>query len=108
MPTRVRGLESLRRPTGCERPASRSGFSQRTGWRDLWGGPVHYEDLTKVRLRLPGDQTYFCKHLPFYWEREFRLLISLMQPNEFGVDTPGDELLVTVDLVTLIQSILLG
>ena len=44
------------------------------GVEDLWGGPVHYEDLTKVRLRLPGDQTYFCKHLPFYWEREFSWL----------------------------------
>jgi len=61
-----------------------------------------------VRLRLPGNQTYFCKHLPFYWEREFRLLISLMQPTEFGVDTPDDGILVNVDLDTLVQSIMLG
>lgn len=78
------------------------------GVEDLWGGQIRYHDLTQVRLRLPGHQTYFCKHLPFYWEREFRLLISLMQPNEFGVDTPDDGILVGVNLDTLIESIMLG
>ena len=78
------------------------------GVEDLWGGPVRYEDLAQVRLRLPGNQTYFCKHLPFYWEREFRLLISLMQPDEFGVDTPDDGISVNIDLDTLVESIMLG
>jgi hypothetical protein len=78
------------------------------GVEDLWGGQVRYHDLTQVRLRLPGYQTYFCKHLPFYWEREFRLLISLMEANEFGVDTPDDGILVGVNLNTLIDSIMLS
>ena len=78
------------------------------GAEDLWGGPVPYADLTQVRLRLPGHRTYFCKHPPFYWEREFRMLISLMQSNEFGVHTPDDGITVNVDLDALVETVMLG
>lgn len=70
------------------------------GTEDVWCGPVRYFDLMKVRLK-QGKELFFCKHQAFAWEREFRLLISLMQASEFGVDTPDDGVEVEVNLVAL-------
>lgn len=52
----------------------------------LWAGPVKYHDFLTVRLQASGKPRYFSKHRAFAWEREFRLLISMMEAHEFGVD----------------------
>ena len=69
---------------------------------DLWGGPVKYVDFLKVRLKPLGKERYSYKHRAFEWEREFRLLISLMQADEFtyGV-VPDCGIEVEVDLDAL-------
>jgi len=43
-----------------------------------------------------------------FLEREFRLLISLMTAEEFGVDTPRDGIDVEVNLATLVDRVMLG
>jgi len=78
------------------------------GIEDLWVGPVSYFDLMKIRLRRLGKKRYFCKHLAFSWEREFRLLISLEMASEFGVKTPEKGIEVEVYLDALIEHIVLG
>lgn len=76
---------------------------------DLWIGPVKYVDFLKVRLRPTGMERYFHKHRAFEWEREFRLLISLMQAAEltYGVVQDGG-IEVNVDLDVLIERVIIG
>lgn len=74
----------------------------------LWAGAVKYHDFLKVRLPSSGKERYFNKHQAFAWEREFRLLISMMEADEFGVDVTKEGIEVTVDLDLLIQHIMLG
>ena len=78
------------------------------GTEDLWAGPVEYKDLTQIRLSSRGRQRYFCKHLPFYWEREFRLLISLESASDLGVMTPDNGVLVEFDFNAMVESIMVG
>jgi hypothetical protein len=78
------------------------------GIEDLWGGPVKYQDLMKVRLKRHSKELYFCKHQAFSWEREFRLLISLEMASEFVPGVPEKGIEVDVDLDALIESIMLG
>src|SRR5207237_3200791 len=75
---------------------------------DLWGGAVKYYDFLKVRLRPSNNQRYFSKHLAFSWEREFRLLISLMQASEFVPGLPSEGIEVEVDVSRLVERIMLG
>jgi hypothetical protein len=79
------------------------------GTEDLWAGPVKYEDLLKVRVRSLKNERYFLKHRAFEWEREFRLLISLMEADEFtyGI-VPERGIEVGVDLDALIERIMIG
>jgi len=78
------------------------------GAEDLWAGPVKYYDLLKVRLSTLGKRMFFCKHAAFAWEREFRLLISMEMPSEFGVKIPSDGIEVDVDLTTLVERVMIG
>ena len=79
------------------------------GVEDLWGGPVQYVDLTKVRMRgVAMLDRFFFKHRAFEWEREYRLAISLRMAEEFGVQVPEHGILVDVDLSVLIERIVLG
>lgn len=79
------------------------------GIEDLWGGPIEYIDLTKIRLKQTSMLgRFFYKHRAFEWEREFRLAISLRMPEEFGVPVPFEGIFVEVDLHTLIERIVLG
>ncbi|RYH05919.1 DUF2971 domain-containing protein [Tropicimonas sp. IMCC6043] len=79
------------------------------GVEDLWGGPVQYVDLTKVRMRgVSMLERFFFKHRAFEWEREYRLTISLRMAEEFGVRVPEDGIFVDVDLSILIERIVLG
>ena len=79
------------------------------GVEDLWGGPVQYVDLTKVRMRGVGMlDRFFFKHRAFEWEREYRLAISVRMAEEFGVAVPENGILVDVDLSALIERIVLG
>lgn len=79
------------------------------GIEDLWGGPIEYVDLTKVRMdRAPMLRRFFVKHRAFEWEREFRLAISLRVAEESGVPVPCDGIFVQVDLPTLIDKIVIG
>jgi hypothetical protein len=78
------------------------------GIEDLWAGPVSYQDLMTTRLKLHGNERYFSKHAAFSWEREFRLLISLVNAHENGVDAPVSGIEVDVDLGALIERIVLG
>jgi hypothetical protein len=75
---------------------------------DLWGGPVKYHDFLKVRLKPHGRERYFSKHQAFSWEREFRLLISLMEADEFCAGVPRGGVEVAVDLDLLVERIMLG
>lgn len=74
----------------------------------LWAGAVKYYDFLKVRLPASGNTRYFSKHEAFSWEREFRLLISMMEANEFGVDVTLNGISVRVDLEALIEAIFIG
>lgn len=79
------------------------------GVEDLWGGPVQYVDLTKVRMRgVAMLDRFFFKHRAFEWEREYRLAISVRMAEEFGVQVPENGILVDVDLSALIERIVLG
>jgi hypothetical protein len=78
------------------------------GVEDLWAGPVSYYDLMNVRLRHHNNDLYFAKHAAFSWEKEFRLLISLVNALENGVDPPVSGIEVDVDLGALIERIVLG
>ncbi|HLP69654.1 MAG TPA: DUF2971 domain-containing protein [Rhizobium sp.] len=79
------------------------------GVEDLWGGPVQYVDLTRVRMRrLAMLDRFFFKHKAFEWEREYRLAISVRMAEEFGVRVPEHGIFVDVDLPTLIERIVLG
>jgi hypothetical protein len=79
------------------------------GVEDLWGGPVQYVDLTKVRMRAAGMlERFFYKHQAFEWEWEFRLAISVRMAEEFGVQVPERGIFVEVDLPTLVERIVLG
>lgn len=79
------------------------------GIEDLWGGPIQYVDLTKVRMKEAGMLgRFFYKHRAFEWEREFRLAISLRTAEEFGVSVPPDGIFVEVDPQTLIDRIVIG
>src|SRR5262249_21646242 len=59
-----------------------------SGIEDLWSGAVKYVDLMEVRLRSLRNDRYFHKHGAFEWEREFRLLIALMEADEFAGKAP--------------------
>jgi hypothetical protein len=85
-------------------------FRLRPTWgiEDLWAGPVRYVDLLQVRLRSLGNDRYFHKHRAFGWEREFRLLISLMQADEFTGEVPDDGIEVEVKLDDLIERVMIG
>ena len=74
----------------------------------LWAGNIRYHDFLKVRLRPASHQRYFTKHLAFKWEKEFRLMISMMEAHEFGVDVVRGGIEVAVDLDSLIEKIMLG
>lgn len=79
------------------------------GVEDLWGGPVQYVDLTKVRMRgVAMLDRFFFKHRAFEWEQEYRLAISVRMAEEFGVQVPENGILVEVDLSALIERIVLG
>jgi hypothetical protein len=78
------------------------------GTEDLWAGPVRYVDLLQVRLRSLGNDRYFHKHRAFEWEREFRLLISLLQADEFTGEAPDDGIEVEVKLDALIERVMVG
>jgi hypothetical protein len=69
---------------------------------------VEYVDLLKVRLRYLGNERYFHKHRAFEWEREFRLLISLMEADEFTGQAPPGGIEVDVDLNALVERIVIG
>ncbi len=75
---------------------------------DLWAGPVHYQDLTVVRMNVSMLDRFFCKHRAFEWEREFRLAISLRSAEEFGVTVPEEGIEVAVDVDALVERIVLG
>ena len=74
----------------------------------LWCGEVRYVDL--VSGKAPHDmlKRFFCKHMPFAWEQEYRLAISLRMAEEFGVSIPAEGISVEVDLQVLIEAIVLG
>lgn len=78
------------------------------GAEQLWGGPVRYVDLTKIRMKESMLNRFFFKHRAFEWEREFRLAISLRSAEEFGVDVPDLGISVTVDLDALVDHIIVG
>lgn len=79
------------------------------GVEDLWGGPVQYVDLTKVRMRgVAMLDRFFFKHRAFEWEQEYRLAISVRMAEEFGVQVPENGILVDVDLSAMIERIVLG
>jgi hypothetical protein len=76
---------------------------------DIFAGPVKYVDFLKVRLRPTGNERYFYKHRAFEWEREFRLLISLMESDEFTYQVvPDGGIEVDVDLDALIERVMIG
>jgi hypothetical protein len=85
-------------------------FRLRPTWgiEDLWAGQVRYVDLLQVRLRSLGHDRYFHKHRAFGWEREFRLLISLMEADEFTGEAPDDGIEVEVKLDDLIERVMIG
>ena len=79
------------------------------GVEDLWGSPVQYFDLTRIRMRgVAMLNRFFFKHRAFEWEREYRLAISVRMAEEFGVRVPEHGILVDVDLPVLIERIVLG
>src|SRR5207244_3600055 len=82
--------------------------TERSEPEDLWAGGVKYYDFLNVRLRPSDNERYFSKHLAFSWEREFRLLISLMQASEFVPGLPNDGIEVQVDLNRLVERVMLG
>ena len=69
---------------------------------------MRYVGLLQVRLRSLGNDRYFHKHRAFEWEREFRLLISLMQADEFTGEAPDDGIEVEVKLDALIERVMIG
>lgn len=76
---------------------------------DLWGGPIEYIDLTRVRMKTASMLgRFFYKHRAFEWEREFRLAISLRGAEEYGVAVPPDGVFVALDLRILVDRIVLG
>lgn len=78
------------------------------GVENLWGGDIHYLDLTQVRLSPGMTERFFYKHQAFAWEREFRLAISLRMAEEFGVKVPDDGIKVGIDYVAMIDRVILG
>lgn len=79
------------------------------GVEDLWGGPVQYVDLTKVRMRgVAMLDRFFFKHRAFEWEQEYRLAISVRMAEELGVRVPENGIFVDVDPSALIERIVLG
>jgi hypothetical protein len=74
----------------------------------LRGGPVEYVDLSKEKLRRSMLGIFYCKHMAFSWEKEFRLTISLRLASEFGVQIPDEGIKVGFDLHRLINRIVLG
>lgn len=78
------------------------------GVEDLWGGCVHYADLTKVRLNVTMLEQFYFKHIAFEWEKEFRLAISVRMAEEFGVRVPEKGILVQFDPEALIEKVVFG
>ena len=78
------------------------------GHEDLFGGNVEYVDLLKERLERTMLNRFYVKHKAFSWEREFRLVVSVRQAEEFGVQVPERGVLVDFDLDTLVDKIYLG
>jgi len=78
------------------------------GYEDLFGGNVKYFDLLKERLNLSMLDRFYVKHMAFSWEREFRLVVSVRQAEEFGVQVPEKGVFIEFDLDTLVEEIYLG
>ncbi|MCO6437275.1 MAG: DUF2971 domain-containing protein [Phycisphaerae bacterium] len=72
-----------------------------------WGA-VRYVDLHKERLNVSMEQMFFFKHRAFEFEREFRVVISVRQAEEFGVPVPADGIDVPFLPEKLIDRIHLG
>jgi hypothetical protein len=51
----------------------------------LNAGNVQYVDLLEVRMNVGMLERFFCKHMAFSWECEFRMAISLHIAEEYGV-----------------------
>ena len=75
---------------------------------ELWAGNVAYVDLIKERLEVSMMERFWYKHMPFEWEHEFRLAISLRMAEEFGVPVPEHGIKVRFDIANLIEHIHLG
>jgi len=75
---------------------------------DLWAGNVMYVDLIKERLEVSMTERFWYKHMPFEWEHEFRLAISLRMAEEYGVSVPEHGIKVKFDVENLIKHIHLG
>jgi hypothetical protein len=73
-----------------------------------FAGSVRYVDLHAERLRVGMERRFFYKHRPFEWEREYRLIISVRDAQEWGVDVPEKGILVGFDRPTLIERVWLG
>jgi hypothetical protein len=78
------------------------------GTEDPWYGNVRYVDLIKERAPSQMLNRFFCKHMPFAWEQEYRVAISLRMAEEFGVQVPSHGIQVSVALNELIGSVILG
>ena len=78
------------------------------GEETLFAGNIEYVDLTKERLKEAGVKRFYYKHLPFSWEQEFRLSISLEKAEEFGENIQDCGIDVSVNLNKLIDRIVLG
>lgn len=78
------------------------------GHEDLWAGNVKYIDLLKERLRVSMMDRFWCKHMAFSWEREFRLAVSVRMAEEFGVQVPELGIKVEFDIALLVEYIYLG
>lgn len=74
----------------------------------LVGGNVEYVDMLKERVDRTMLNRFYVKHKAFSWEREFRLVLSVRNAEEFGVNVPEKGVLVEFDLDKLIEEIYLG
>jgi hypothetical protein len=78
------------------------------GIEGLNAGNVQYVDLLEVRMNVGMLERFFCKHMAFSWECEFRMAISLRMAEECGVHVPEQGINVRFDLNKLIDKIVLG
>lgn len=74
----------------------------------LFGGNVEYIDLLGERLDRTMLNRFYVKHKAFSWEREFRLVVSVRNAEEFGVQVPEKGVFVEFDLDKLVDEIYLG